>query len=247
MKNYMLAISLLLNAAMLAIICLNHHGVIRAGAGETTFLPRPRRDEPTYSGQAQSRLSRPSMKENLPPGAEQPVPTGNTKFAIPPSGVVPSAAARELGLDTEQTKLVQVAVTNFRKMIEESVGARAYYDESLSDPNTARDVYRIPALEDGGEALRGELKGRLEEIVGKNTASLLWSDSYLEPYGGYGRYDVKVQFTPNEEFINAGISPAAILVKYEYTDPKTGIPVLEGTRTLESFSSVFGKWNRPSK
>jgi hypothetical protein len=247
MKNYLLAISLLLNAAMLAILWIKRSGELRVGAGEITFLTQPLRLEPTYSGQTQSPLSPPIMDESITPETTLLTPTSNTKFAIPPSGVLPSEAARELGLNTEQTKLAQVAVNNFRKVIEESVGANAYYDESLSDPSIARDVYRIPALLDGGEALRTELKGRLEEIVGKNTAALLWSDSYIEPYGGYGRYDVLVEFTPNQEFIDAGISTDAILAKYQYTDPKTGNPVLEGTRTLESFTSIFGNWNKPKK
>jgi hypothetical protein len=247
MKNYLLAISLLLNATMLAILWVKQSGQVRVAAGEITSSPHPLRDEPTYSKQTQSPLSPPFNDENITPETTLLSPTSDTKFAIPPSGVLPSEAARELGLSTEQTKLVQIAVNNFRKVIEERVGANAYYDESLSDPSTARDVYRIPALLDGGEALRTELKGRLEEIVGRNTAALLWSDSYIEPYAGYGRYDVLIEFTPNQEFIDAGISPDAILAKYQYTDPKTGNPVLEGTRTLESFTSIFGNWNRPKK
>ena len=212
---------------------------------------------PTDLQEAKSSLPKPSSSSLDSPVAprRQPTPKANpdqseqhegmgisnrppsSRWTLPASGILPSGLARELGFNAEQTKAAQSEITRFRKKMEDSVSARAYRDEDASEPEI--DVYRIPALPDGGQALRDELESKLADIGGKDAAAELIETLGTEVFGGYGRYDVTVKFSPDAERSEVG---HPIQADYVYTDPENGTKVLWGNSTLDSFSEKFGNW-----
>jgi hypothetical protein len=81
----------------------------------------------------------------------------------------------------------------------------------------------------------------MSAIVGDENASTLISGMNQKPFGGFGKYDVKLTFVPDEDEASKGETR----VTYEYTDPKSGNLVFRGTSTLQSFSENFGPWSAP--
>jgi hypothetical protein len=162
------------------------------------------------------------------------------------NGTFPSGVGREMGLNADQIQAVQTALGRFWKTIAANTSARARYDEEASDPALKKDVYRIPALADKGQALRDEFQKNLSIITSAENAALLINGMSHQPFGDFGKYDVVVTFVPDTEFIEAGLGADSMRVSYEYTESGSGAAILTGTSTLEKFNEIFGPWSLPS-
>lgn len=174
-----------------------------------------------------------------PPVAFSPSPFHIT--TITNSGNIPSSIANNLGLNSDQIASVQAETSHFWKEMEEATAARSTYDDVNSDSTIGKDVYRIPALPDQGDEYIAGFRKRIKEIAGDKAAAALIAGMSRKPFGGFGRYDVKLTFEPDE----FSVTKNETKVRYEYTDPKTGSLVFSGKSTLESFSKSFGNWSAP--
>ncbi|MEO5914903.1 MAG: hypothetical protein ABIS50_11765 [Luteolibacter sp.] len=161
------------------------------------------------------------------------------------NGTFPSGVGREMGLDDNQIQAVQTSLGRFWKTMAAETAKRARYDEEASDAGLKKDVYRIPALADRGQALRDGFQKDLATIAGEENAARLIKGMSHQPFGDFGKYDVVATFVPDEEFIEAGLGKDAIRVSYQYTDPASGAGILSGNSTLESFNESFGPWSLP--
>jgi hypothetical protein len=161
------------------------------------------------------------------------------------NGTFPSGVGRQMGLDDDQIMAVQTALGRFWKTMASTTAERARYDAEASDSALKKDVYRIPALADRGQALRDEFQKNLASIAGAENAASLVKGMSHEPFGDFGKYDVVVTFEPNTEFIAAGLGADCIRVSFEYTESSSGAIILSGTSTLEKFNELFGPWSRP--
>lgn len=156
------------------------------------------------------------------------------------TGRLTTGAAEQLGLSQEQVHRVNDLVAKNNKAFEAALGQRSKLNENESVPEKQVTVYDIAALEDRGQQLldkfKGELIGELGSEAGKKLHQMFMdSPGAKEMYGGYGRYDTKVKFSPVDQSDEAEIS-----AHYVYTDPQTGKWVLRSEATLDSFQEKFG-------
>lgn len=157
-------------------------------------------------------------------------------------GVVPSQIIESFGLTPEKNVMLQGQIDAFWKKSAMAVSERAIYDTISSDPSTGTDVYRIPALADGGRSLRDELFGNLIPIIGEKNAKQFIAGMNQQPFGAYGKYDAKLKFASDKDAIQAGLSDGdkRIRVWFEYTDPETGKLMASGNSTMDMFRRIWG-------
>lgn len=150
-----------------------------------------------------------------------------------------------MGLNDDQIQAVQTALGRFWKTMAAETAKRARYDDEASDADHKKDVYRIPALADGGQTLRDGFQKELAAIAGEENAAALIKGMSHKPFGDFGKNDVVVTFEPDTDFIEAGRGKDSIRVYYRYSDPATGAGILSGNSTLEKFNENFGSWSLP--
>lgn len=166
------------------------------------------------------------------------VPPGS-HLIVSRSGHLPSGVAAELGLTREEAASVQMILSESWVNFSKEIASRVFYDRAASDPESGVDVYRIPALEDGGANLRESLVSKLKKVVGEEKARTLVENMSQEPFGSFGRYDVELKSYPYAEKTEAtGVDHTQVTFKYH--DPTTGKAVLEVTTTLEVLPQFFG-------
>ena len=176
-------------------------------------------------------LAVPEKKMN---GSERKVPIAMTTA----DGALTSAARKMLGLSDGDAILVQEIITRRSRELEGELAKRAMYIVHESNEDAGISAYRIPALLDERieflNAIHSDLSNKLGASLAENIYSVFSQDpNNEEKLGGYGKYDVKVKFHPNE---NGDARIASIV----YTDPETGKEVRSGSMTLDTFRERFG-------
>jgi len=118
-----------------------------------------------------------------------------------------------------------------------AVAERAELDEEASDQENGKTVYYIPATPDRGQALLNAFQIGLVNSLGQERGTKLFKA--FDPrtkYGGFGRYDVMVEFQEAEPGEERKVMP----VKWKYFDPVSGGATTTAEMTLEAFEAYFG-------
>jgi hypothetical protein len=192
----------------------------------------------TKAQRQQSSKHRVSTEEAVSPvmGSQPPGPIS----ILTDNGNLPSGVKGQFGLTETQLSAAQAEVSALWAEVQQSIARRAVYDSRGSDPENKIVVYRIPAEEDRGRQLLETFRNNIERIAGAPLASALDASFQPQLFGGSGKYDVMLQFAPDQELIDTGRASDSTRVKFVYTNADTGATVLCGESNWEVFHLRVG-------
>lgn len=143
---------------------------------------------------------------------------------------VSAKAAKAAGLTDAEEKRVSGILMEIWNDAAGDFASRAELVEEESEEKAGRLVYMIPARADRGWALKDELLGELGDAVGPGKRAILMSGYQSNRFfGGFGAYDVRLEFTAGESKFS-----------FSYLNPLDGEPNCFGSDPLEHFSDRFG-------
>jgi hypothetical protein len=153
------------------------------------------------------------------------------------NGNITTAAAEAARLSPEERNAAQQIIGAIKSDVEKDTAARAMLDKAKSSITEGKTVYQIPASSDRGEDALANIQNQLTNALGADKAAILCKsyDPSLT-MGGFGKYDVQLEFYSPESKIGAGSN----LVQFDYTDPVSGAVVTHAEMDLSHFKSVYG-------
>jgi hypothetical protein len=154
-------------------------------------------------------------------------------------GGLTSSAVQSMSLTPEEAKGVQNSLDKLLTDFSGIFASRANVVDRETNLEAGVATYRLPALVDRGESVLNGFRADVSKIVGARRAGdvfdlLISGNSTMKRFGGFGKYDVKIKFSPNPE--EGGMD----IVEYTYTNPDSGDRILKGTTTQEQFREMYG-------
>jgi hypothetical protein len=159
--------------------------------------------------------------------------------SISSSGRLTSEAAKAFGMTTEEKHHVDQAIGKAFRTLTKSIAERAVLDEARSDEANGVTAYVIPAMEDGGEALRNSLKADLQRVLGNQRGDNFFTNfNYSDTFNAFGACDSSLEITEEQEPIYIGQPP---IVGMYNRDPKSGETVWSYASNFDVFKEKFGE------
>jgi len=166
---------------------------------------------------------------------------GKAASLVDESGELSAGAAEAAGLSEDERERAQEAIDYLWKSARESVASRVVEDVEAMDADNGVRVYKIPAAEDRGKGLLEDLKIKLSGAVGeKKAATLYHSLNTTGPFGGFGRFDVSVEFHYPEAGSDGLPTSGEPKVRYSYIGPSSRGLDSSGEISVEKFQEKFG-------
>lgn len=220
----------------------SHARATAPGSAKEMGSSIPKSNPNILSSKKENRPEKVTIKESIVDPLRRP-----SSSLITIGGELHFGIANKLGLKPDQAKAIQQELSRFWEKMASVIAERASYDEAASNEQGKKDVYRIPSLTDSGTQLRLELTKAIAEEAGEANARLLVEGINPYSFGGLGRFDVVLEFTPDPVMAKFGSGPDATRVLCKYTDPESGQKVLEVECSLDRFTEMFGAWSVPRR
>lgn len=153
------------------------------------------------------------------------------------SGKLTTASVEAMSMTREERNKVQSVLDALWSSAAKAVAERAELDKEASDLENGKTVYFIPAAPDRGQGLLNTFQIGLVNSLGQERGTKLFKA--FDPrtkYGGFGRYDVMVEFQETE----VGKDMKGMPVRWKYFNPVSGNVTTTAEMTLEAFEGYFG-------
>lgn len=152
------------------------------------------------------------------------------------SGKLTDEAAEGAALSEGEKVSVQDALDYLWQSARESTAARVAEVKEEADAEKGVRVYRIPAAQDRGKGMVDDLKIKLKGAVGDKRGMSLWKSLDMTgPFGGFGRFDVILEF----QYPQDGDKDQPT-VNFAYVGPSSGGVDSKGTISVEEMQEKFG-------